>query len=259
MHHLKQFSANDDYSGTWCNSNAVTSSVLEAVSLVTPVLEKFFIRTVADALPAHTENELRQRCQEFIREESNHSCIHQKFNNSLFNYLGSMPPGLSMVEAMLDSARRHLSITNQLLLAAALEHLAAVLSKVYMQQEGKLHIDSDFARELFAFHAREEIAHCSVVFDLWRSQGDTGRTRRALTIMAILLMGAIYASRAVPWILYRKNSKHAWRTVKALAGFVRGSFACFKDYSPLAEMLSFVRHSYHPDKLFGESLTTDAR
>ena len=42
MQHLDHLASAEDVSGTWCNSNAVTSSVMEAVSFVTPDNEAHF-------------------------------------------------------------------------------------------------------------------------------------------------------------------------------------------------------------------------
>jgi predicted metal-dependent hydrolase len=250
MLELKRHNQSEDFSGAWCNTDPVTSSVLEAVSLITPVLEKFFIRTVADALPETSDAALAERCQEFIREESNHSRVHHKFNASLFRYLGKTPPGLAFMEALLNGVRRHLSLNKQLMLASALEHLTAVLSTAYLKQEKRLNMDSAFARELFTFHAHEEIAHCSVVFDLWRTRPGNSHSGRMLTILSILLAGAIYIGLAVPWILYRKNGKQLGRTARDLLRQAFRSPKGIKQYSPLVEMFSFTRHGYHPDLLF---------
>jgi hypothetical protein len=250
MQRLNQQTTGEDFSRAWCNANAVTSSVMEAVSLITPVLETFFIRTVAEAMPPQRDGELGLRCQEFIREESNHSRIHRRFNAALLHYLGKTPPGLALVEAALNGARRHLSLAHCLLLAAALEHLAAVLSKVYVGRESSFRIDSEFARELFALHAREEIAHCSVVFDLWRSRSSAGRIGRALTILLILFAGLVYVVAAVPWILHRKHQRRLRATLLALAGFARRSPTGLRAYSPLGDLFSFIQRDYHPDHLF---------
>lgn len=251
MQHLEHLTTNEDLSGTWCNANAVTSSIMEAVSLVTPVLEKFFIRTVNEGLCEETTPALRERCLTFIREEADHTRVHKKFNTSVLRYLGRTPPGLTRLDALLDGTRKRLSLSSRLLLAAALEHFTAVLSKVYLAQEARLDFQSAFAQALFAHHAREEIAHRSVVFDLWLSKGTNGRFKRSLTVLAILLVGFAYLSIAVPWILHRKLGKIS-ATLTALAGFALKNHSAIQSYSPLAELFSFVRRDYHPDHLVDE-------
>lgn len=250
MHGLKRMETTEDLSGAWCNANVVTSSVMEAISFVTPVLENFFICTVAEGLDKQRLSTLDQRCLDFIREESAHSSAHRRFNASLIKYLGGPPRGLALVESLLDGAMKHLSLSRRLLLAAALEHYAAVLSRVYMDHEQRMDIRSEFARELFGLHAREELDHCSVVFDLWVSKGIAGSVGRTLTILLILLAGSVYLSISTPWILHRKTGKQPGITLAALARFPVRNRADIHAYSPLPDLFSFVRRDYHPDRLF---------
>jgi predicted metal-dependent hydrolase len=237
----------------WCNADPVTSSVMEAVSFVTPVLENFFIRTVVEGTRTHRDEELVQRCQAFIREESNHSCVHKKFNSSLLQHLGKQPPALAMVGALLNVAARRLSLSKRLALAAALEHLAAVISKLYVNQQPKLIFTSSFAQELFEMHAREELAHRSVVFDLWLANGASSRINRIVTIALVLLTGAAYVSIAVPWILHRKTGRKFTKTLAGLGSFVAKNFRDTLTHTPLVELLSFVRRDYHPESLVDDA------
>lgn len=248
MKDLNHPTTQEDLSGAWCNDNEVTSSIMEAVSFVTPVMEKFFIRTVSEGLSPQTPASLKERCAAFIHEEADHTRVHRKFNASLTGYLGGTPPGLALLDTLLDGTRKHLSLSSRLLLAAALEHYTAVLSKAYLAQSDKMDIRPEFARELFVRHAREEIAHRSVVFDLWRSRSGGDRLKRSLTVLAILLSGGLYIAVSVPWILQRKTGSLR-RTLAALGRFAMGNRADIATYSPLPELFSFARHDYHPDHL----------
>ncbi|MDP2142622.1 MAG: metal-dependent hydrolase [Gallionella sp.] len=258
MKDLNHPTTHEDLSGAWCNDNEVTSSIMEAVSFVTPVMEKFFIRTVNEGLSPQTPASLKERCLTFIHEEADHTRVHRKFNASLTGYLGGTPPGLDLLDTLLDSTRKHLSLSSRLLLAAALEHYTAVLSKAYLAQSDKMDIRPDFARELFVRHAREEIAHRSVVFDLWRSRSGGDRLKRSLTVLAILIAGGLYIAVAVPWILQRKTG-NLRRTLAALARFAMGNRSDITAYSPLTELFSFARRDYHPDHLVDDGLAVAIR
>jgi len=243
----------------WCNADAVTSSVMEAVSFVTPVLEVFFIRTVAEGIRTRQDGELVQRCQEFIHEESNHSVVHKRFNATLLGHLGKHPPGLAMISALLDSARKHLSLSKRLALAAALEHFAAVISKLYISHDPRLTFESAFAKELFDMHAREELAHRCVVFDLWRAHGAGGRVARIVTIGVASLAAAMYVGIAVPWILHQKTGRNFAQTLAGLGGFVAKNLTDMLTHTPIVELLSFVRRDFHPKFLVDDSLIPAAR
>jgi predicted metal-dependent hydrolase len=140
------FTAIGEIPVNWCNADAASSSVMEAASFVTPVLENFFIRTVVEAVHAQENTELVLRCRSFICEESNHSRAHNKFNFLLLLRLEKKPPALAIVELLLDCVTRRLSLPNRLAVAATLEHLAAVMSKLYLNQQPKLTFTPDFAR-----------------------------------------------------------------------------------------------------------------
>jgi uncharacterized protein len=237
----------EDLSFPWCNSNAATTSVMEAISFVTPVLENFVVCTVAEGLAGMPNSQIYLRCRAFIREESNHSRVHKKFNASLLKYLVMAPPGLTLVQSLLNAARKHLSLFRRLLLVAALEHFAAALSRGYLQQETGWDFRSVSAKELFAQHAREELAHRAVAFDLWLSKGTTGRVERCFTVLAIMVAGFVYVSAAVPWIIYRKTGKHLSSTLVALTRCLLRTCLHIESYSILGELFSFARGDYHPD------------
>ncbi|MBI4986518.1 MAG: metal-dependent hydrolase [Rhodocyclales bacterium] len=239
----------EDLAGAWCNGNLLLTSLMEAVSFVTPVVEKFMIHAVADEMRARDEPALRQRCLDFIREEAVHSRTHGKFNAALLKHLGAEPPGIAAIRAATAGARRHLSVSSRLGLAAAIEHLAAVMSGAYLSYDEEIGVASPFAKALFELHAREEIGHCSVVFDLWRERWPAGRRQRIVAIMAVLLPGVLYLAAAVPWVLYRKTGRTLPTTLGALRTSV-GVGRLGKWAGNLATVFfSFVRADYHPDRL----------
>ena len=252
LDHLAQV---ENLSGAWCNANAVTSSLMESVSFVTPVLEAFFIRTVAEALAGQQDPDLDRRCRAFIREEAVHSRLHKRFNASLLKYLRRTPPGVAMIESLLKGMQLNLSLSFRLLLAATLEHFTAVLSKGYLNQETQWDFRCAFTKELFAQHAREELAHRSVVFDLWLSQGKTGRVGRTLIVLTILLAGLAYVSAAVPWILHHKTGKRLTGTLSAFAGFVMRKRLNITNGLSLRELFLFACGDYHPECLIAKGAT----
>jgi hypothetical protein len=249
MQYLEQLTPDGDLSGAWCDDSAVATSTLEAVSFVTPVLESLFISAVGEGLTAARAPELDRRCRAFIREEVSHSRAHNKLNASLLGYLGAAPPGLALVQSLVSAARKHLSLAQRMLLVAALEHFTAVLSKDYLRRAPGWGFGCDFARELFVRHAREELAHRAVAFDLWRCEGHAGGVARTAAVTAIGLAGLAYLSVAVPWILYRKTGQRLGGTVAALAGSTMSRGALGDARSLVGELYRFTRGRYHPDQL----------
>lgn len=251
MRGLTPLTATAVLAGPWCNSDAATSATLEAVSLVTPALERFFIRTVADCLPlAGNDPDLERLCREFIHEEAEHTGAHRKLNNALLDYMKAAPPGLATVEKLLDIANRRLSLSSRVALVAALEHFTAVLSKSYVRHQAGWRFNCAYARDLFAEHAREEIDHRSVAFDLWRHRGGGGVPVRFAAIGAILIVGGAYLCLATPWIVRRKNGG---RLAATLAELVAPRQRPREAGSTLKDLLRYIGRDYHPRQLVDDS------
>jgi predicted metal-dependent hydrolase len=246
MQALSPLTSPDEVAGPWCNADARTSATIEAISFVTPALERFFIRTVADCLPLAADPDLERRCREFIREEAEHTGAHRQLNGALLVHLGSPPPGLAGVDRLLAGASRHLSLAGRVALVAALEHLTAVLSKSYLARQDAWCFQCAYARDLFLRHAHEEIAHRAVAFDLWQQRGGGNIGARLVSIGTIMAAGAAYLCRAVPWLLYRKCNRRLGTTLAALLrrhGDFKGLGAT------IVELLRYVRPNYHPRHL----------
>jgi hypothetical protein len=250
MKNLTQEFSLEDVPVNWCNTDAVTSSVMEAVSFVTPVLENYFIRTVVDGIRTPQSPELTERCNAFIREESTHSRMHKHFNSLLINRLSSSPPSLGLIEAMLDRVTKKLPLIKRIELAAVLEHFATVISKLYVNQEKELHFSSPFPQQLFLLHAEEEIGHRSVVFDLLQAHGSRSRLNRLFTLGGALFTVAAYVGLTVPWILYQKSDRKLGTTLNKLGRFVLSNLLKTVKHSPVSEVFSFVNRDFHPDQLF---------
>lgn len=246
MRTLDRLTPSPALAGAWCDDDAATSALLEAISFATPALERFFIRAVAVALPVAGDATLDAACRDFVREEAEHTRAHRRLNDALLGHLDAPPPGLAQVAGLLELAHRRLSPSQRIALVATLEHFAAVLSQRYLERQGGWNIRCDYARQLFALHAHEEIGHCAVAFDLWRAHGGGGRPARALAITAVLCAGTAYLGAAVPWILYRKSGRRLGATCAALLSAL---LPRRPPRLPLKELFSFTRDDFHPRTL----------
>ena len=230
----------------WCDDCLVTSSIMEAVSLATPIMERFVTRAVANCMGGAPIANSGVRM--FIREEAEHSRVHRAFNKLLTSPHGRMSPALKPLIAIIRRASRSLPVPSQLLFAATVEHFSAVLSMAYLEKEKSWKFTSDRARDMFAKHAREELAHRSFVFDLWKSKHSSGPVRKALAMAGILCGAMAYLLVAVPWIHWHKAGKDLVRTSIALARFSLKNFTRVPGYLQMRNLFSIVRTDFHPEQ-----------
>jgi len=241
-------------SGPWCNANPVTSSIMEAISFITPALENFFIRTVADGMPNKHHADLHQRCVEFMFEEASHTRAHALFNLRLLDYLQHAPPGLRPLQMLLRALRKYAGPSTRLFLVVALEHFSTVLSKRYLTLHRDWKIASPYAKTLFELHAQEELGHRSVVFDLWTGDSTRSGPARAVAVWSILFFGLLYICMAAPWILHRKMHRKILPTATAIFGYIMTRRPNVGAIRLLGELFSFARKDYHPDNLIATGL-----
>ncbi len=247
---MKRFSGRkpaEEFSGAWFNGSLAATSVLEAVSLVTPVIEGFLIRTVSDGLDA-APFPFRASCLGFMKEEALHSCAHRKLNSRLLEHLGEEPPALARVEHLLDLARKRLPLSSRLAIASALEHFTAVFSLAYAASESEMEFGSDFARELFSVHAQDELTHRAVVFNLWQEISCCSAPMRLFALLPVLLAAGIYFQSAVPWILFRKAERKVGKFLAELGNLRRDATG----FAPFGKIFHFAGKNFHPDHLRGE-------
>jgi predicted metal-dependent hydrolase len=236
----------------WCNSDAPTTSVMEALSFATPAIERFLICTVVGNLPYPQDAALRTRCREFVRDESQHSQWHGRLNQSLLLCLGRQPPGLVRVERLLDGIAARLPLRWRMLLAAAMEHVTAVSSSRYLREARRWDFASDSARDIFARHAHEELAHSAVAYDLCMEHSAPGRLSRCIAMLAVLGGGMLYLAAAVPWILHRKTGSHLGATARRLAGFAGRVVFDLQNYAVLRQLFAFAGRNFHPDDVVAD-------
>jgi len=205
MKELERLAPAASLRGAWCRSSLAWSSLFEAISLVTPALETFFIRAVSEATRACPPSPLRARTDAFVREEARHSAAHRRLNRALVAHLDAPPPALGWAEAALALASARMPLATRLRCVELMEQGSELFSTAYLRLESRLAIACPYARTLFAVHAREEIGHVSVIRALPCDGPAPGRVKTAMIGLALVAAGAAYLSLAVPWIALRKR------------------------------------------------------
>jgi len=237
-----------ELSGPWCNADPWATSLLEAISFVTPALEAFFMRTVSEYLRT-ARDAACPPARAFIREEASHARAHTLLNRTLLRCLGATPPGVALVMRVLHGISQRRPLAERLFLVAVLEHFTAVASARFLQIAARGDVQMGSAGALFVQHAREELDHRAVAFDLWAYRGCASPLLRSAAVTAVLLGALLYLSLAVPWVLQRKSRGTCKRTGLALVGHLARKGTVKSARCLLRALFSFARSDYHPDQL----------
>ena len=196
----------------WCAGDAFETRLLEAMSLIAPEVERFVIGAVANNVRMASCPEGARAAMAFLREEAEHSRVHRRFNQRLALQEIDLAKTLHSVRSAMELGRRLLSPRAQLAIAAACEHLSALLSLSFLRAERRFEIRPASVARLFEQHARDEIAHRAVVFDLLKDAGGSGWVVRAAALALVSAAGLFCVPRVVNALLRceGRSAVHPW-------------------------------------------------
>jgi len=229
----------------WNGGDAFRTALFNALSFSFPAGEQFFIDAVrlgAEQLEAGERAGIDDELRGFIGQEATHRRIHERFNEQLFGH------GLvnGWEGRILRRARRLDGVDPRVWVGvtAATEHLTAILADYLLTQHGQaLGGAEPRLRDLWLWHASEELEHRSVAFDLYRQLGGNEKWRRRLFFI-VSFHFVVDLARQTTHNLWRDGSwwrLGTWasgtRMLFGRDGLVRRCFGPWRRY---------LAHDFHP-------------
>jgi predicted metal-dependent hydrolase len=201
--------------GEWLDNNAFLTAVFNGMSISFPAGEKFFIDSVRHYRDQVTDPVLQEHIKGFCGQEGFHRREHQRYNEALCNARGY---DLVKLETKLTKrlawAQKNLSPLSNLAITVAIEHFTAVLAELLLKPDSIMNKADPAMRELWRWHAAEEMEHKSVAFDVFKAVGGPESLRVSVMKRASFFI-TLELTRAVFYIL-RKDRQlfnfNLWRT-----------------------------------------------
>ncbi len=132
---------------------------INALSLLFPVGEKFFIDAVRNYEPLIQDKRFQAECKEFYKQEARHSREHNKLNKLLET------EGLDLkgIEQSIKDRLEYMHIDDEerLLTTICLENITHLLAMFILKAE-KYFLKDNAYRDLLIWHATEELEHTHV-------------------------------------------------------------------------------------------------
>lgn len=252
------------------DGDLVLSHFAAALSALFPDGEDFFVRSVRHFRNDVTDPELRRRVAGFIGQEATHGREHRVLNERLAELgyptklVERLVRGGLAVRSRLAPAKANLAMT------AALEHFTATLAELLLASaEAQRLFGDDNVRDVFLWHALEELEHKDVAFDVYRTVGG-GERLRILTMklvrigFVLVMIAQLVLSLALDPASYRpRRLWRSWRRFRRSPVMSREVWERLRAYD---------RRGFHPDdvdttelvaqwreRLFGASGTLNGR
>ena len=237
-----------DFSGDiprwWLGGDRVLTRNVDALHMLFPEGERFFIRSVKRYLRDIDDPDLKARVKGFIGQEVMHGREHEAafalLDRDGLEYQSFLDgPGTAFFRKLED----RFSPMTCLAITCALEHMTAVLGEGAFS-DTLLEAAHPTMRDLALWHAAEEIEHKSVAFDVYAAMGG-GYLRR--------MVGMVVGYASLMW-LWRQGTKHLLRqdggySAKEMRALKRRMQEQGTDRlaDVRAAVLDYLRPGFHPD------------
>ena len=229
----------------WCHGDAYQTTFMNALSLLFPEGEKFFVDAVKQQKSKVTDPVLAAEVIGFIGQEAMHGKEHRAFNELIVAHGFTSAPRVDRrLRGFLKRVRRVLSPMSQLAVTCALEHFTAMLAEQLLSVERVRDELHPAVRPLWLWHALEESEHKAVAFDVYRAAGG-GYTRR----VALMLVTSVvfFAAQGLAHGRMMVDRKIAWKPWTWLRGISRMWIWPGYFIRLVPAYLSYFRPGFHPD------------
>ncbi|HEY0975668.1 MAG TPA: metal-dependent hydrolase [Solimonas sp.] len=181
------FGLDGDIPKYWFDGDAFKTRFFDAMSILFPEGEKFFIACVRDYRDQITDPQLQAEVKDFIYQEGQHGMVHTQFNNRLKAQGIAVDHILAeQKHIMFNVFRKRLPKVYTLGQTAAAEHMTALMAHGFFSN-GMFEKADPRIRAMYAWHAVEEIEHKAVAFDVLQKVAKGGYWSRVLSMLQVSL------------------------------------------------------------------------
>lgn len=206
----------------WLDGDPAATAFYNALSVTFPKGEAFFIEAVK-AFREGVDEKLAREIKAFTIQEVVHSREHVAFNKRVLDHGYDISRLEARVDEVMAIAKARPAIV-QLAATMALEHYTAILAAELLRNPRHLAGADAESRELWRWHALEEIEHKGVAYDTWlHATRGMGRWQRwKIKALTMLIVSANFWKHRIEGALdlMAQDGVTGWRAKRRLAKYL---------------------------------------
>lgn len=225
---------------------------MNALSILFPEGERFFIRSVLAYRDQISDPKLRREIKDFCAQEAQHTLVHEAMNELAARHGYPVAKLESFVRRDLRrfsnrGKRSKAARRAALAMTVCMEHFTAILAYQVLTNSSETQKGLDPAvKALFEWHALEETEHKGVAFDVYQAtNGSPFFLRFAMLFSTFFFLLGLFVNLTV--LLFKDGSIKRWSTWKTGVKFVFGPRQGFL-VRPFGDWLAFFKPGFHPWK-----------
>jgi predicted metal-dependent hydrolase len=227
----------------WHGGDAFRSHLFDAMSVLFPDGERFFIDSVRHFRDEIDDPTLQEQIRGFIGQEGHHSREHLQYSQRLRDLGYAIEPIERRARGRIRYAQKHLSPQRQLAATAALEHITAIMADQVLRDPECLRGAEPNMARLWRWHALEETEHKAVAFDVYRQVcGSRTLLRRAMRVATLFFV--LDTARGLVHMLRRDGLLWNWRLWRDGLQWMWGRNGVFRPL--LRTYRDFFAADFHP-------------
>jgi predicted metal-dependent hydrolase len=237
----------------WFFDSLVSSHTANALNMVFPAGERFFVRSVRHFMDRIEDPGLRKRVRGFAGQEASHGHEHEQAFLLLEDQGMEIREWLAWYERIAyEVVEPRTPPVMRLSITAALEHLTATMAQRGLSTELLDHAHP-VMRDLLRWHAAEEIEHKSVAFDVLQLVDDRYAIRAAGLVIGIVGLIFFWQS-GTRMLLSQEDLSRKQIRAERKAARARG-----QGHSGLllGALLEYLKPGFHPDQVDNDDLARD--
>ncbi len=242
-----KFKLSKNDADNWNPAGVPFTQFMNALSIFFPAGEKFFIDSVHNYRDKITDPRLKKDIQSFIAQEALHTREHLVYNEALIDAGFPVDKYMNGVEKLLKFAQKILPNHIQLAVTISLEHVTASLGHVLLKDPQIMEGAEKGFKNVWYWHAMEEIEHKGVAYDVWNEVMPATPYRYIARVGTNVLVHLVFWSLVVPFHLGLVRKSGELFNVKAwvkCTNYLWGKPGALRKIS--IEMLDYFRIGFHP-------------
>ncbi len=227
----------------WHGGDAFKTHLFNAMSVLFPDGERFFIDSVRLFREQISDATLNEQIRGFIGQEGHHSREHLVYSQRLRD-LGYDVDYLERgLKRRLGFVQKHLPAELQLAATTAVEHLTAIMADAVLRNpQWTAGVDPAMAK-LWRWHALEETEHKAVAFDVFQQvSGNKWLLRRAMLQSTFFF--TLDTSKGLIHMLKRDGLLWNWRVWRDGLVWLWGKDGIFRQL--VGAYADFYKAGFHP-------------
>ena len=158
------FQLSADIPRIWHGNSLIMTHFFNGINLFLPTFELMMVRVMKSQLNNIEDSEFKKQICGFIAQEASHSQAHHQYNQILQEQGYKFEKWLKIADFILiEILEKRLGKTVSLATIAGFEHLTTLLAEIILKVDMLEPADLRM-KELWNWHAAEEIEHSSVAF-----------------------------------------------------------------------------------------------